>query len=98
MRAESDELMIEWVVGRVLEANDHPGARGPSYLLRLDLGSRGEREAQMQPGAYTKDELVGRLVIVTIEDEAIVATARSHTQGPILIQPEREVEPGTVVA
>jgi tRNA-binding EMAP/Myf-like protein len=90
--------VTDFIVGRVLEATDHPGSRAPSYLLRVDLGPRGEREAQMEPGAYAKDELIGRHLVVSIDDEAIVVCARSHTRGPILISPDREVEPGTVVA
>ncbi len=90
--------MVEWLVGRVLEVSDHPGARGPSYLVRVDLGGHGERDAQMAPGGYGKEELVGQLVVVTLDDEAIVAAARSHDHGAVLIRPEREVEPGTVVA
>jgi tRNA-binding EMAP/Myf-like protein len=91
--------MDELVVGRVLEVSDHPGARGPSFLVRVDLGGRGEREAQMEPGAYAKDELVGALVVVSIEEaEPIVLAARSHDAGPVLLRPDREVAPGTLVA
>jgi hypothetical protein len=92
--------MTELLVGRVLEASDHPGARGPSLLLRIDLGGRGEREAQMEPGGYDKDALAGSLVVVSIDDEGgepIVLAARSHA-GPVLVRPERDVEPGTPVA
>ena len=90
---------MEFVVGRVVSAGDHPGARGPSYLLRVDLGPRGEREAQMEPGDYSKDELPGRLVLVSLDcGEAIVAAARSHAAGPVLVRPDRDVEPGTIVA
>jgi tRNA-binding EMAP/Myf-like protein len=88
----------ELIVGRVLDVRDHPGARGPSFLLRLDLGPRGEREAQMEPGSYKRDELVGALVVVSVADAAIVLAARSHTAGPVPIQPAQPVEPGTVVA
>lgn len=89
--------MTDLVVGRVLEAHDHAGARGPSFLLRLDLGARGQCEAQMEPGAYTHGGLVGTLVVVSIDEQAIVVAARSHSRGPILVRPESEVEPGTVV-
>ncbi len=89
--------MTELIVGRVLSVDDHPGARAPSYLLRVDLGGRGEREAQMEPGEYTKDELVGTLVVVSLDDEAIVLAARSHG-GPKLVRPDGDVEPGTLVA
>lgn len=56
--------MGELIVGRVLSVDDHPGARAPSFLLRVDLGGRGEREAQMEPGGYAKDELVGSRPVV----------------------------------
>ena len=89
--------MAELIVGRVLSVDDHPGARAPSFLLRVDLGGRGEREAQMEPGDYARDELVGRLVVVTLDDEAIVVAARSH-DGLRLVVPDADVAPGTVVA
>jgi len=89
--------MTELIVGRVLSADDHPGSRAPSYLLRVDLGGRGEREAQMEPGDYAKDELVGSLVVLSIDDEPIVLAARSHG-GPRLVRPDSDVEPGTIVA
>jgi tRNA-binding EMAP/Myf-like protein len=89
--------VTDLIVGRVLGVDDHPGARAPSYLVRVDLGGRGEREAQMEPGDYTKDELVGSLVILSIDDEPIVLAARSHS-GPKLVRPDGDVEPGTVVA
>ena len=88
---------MDLIVGRVLEANDHPGARAPSYLLRLDLGSR-EIEAQMEPGGHTKADLLGTLLVVSLGDEAIVLCARSHAHGPVLLRPESDVEPGTIVA
>ena len=89
--------MAELIVGRVLEVGDHPGSRAPSFLLRVDLGGRGEREAQMEPGEYDRDELVGTLVVLSIDDQAIVLAAHSH-DGLRLVRPDGEVEPGTVVA
>jgi len=89
--------MTELIVGRVMSADDHPGSRAPSYLLRVDLGGRGEREAQMEPGDYAKDELVGLLVVLSIDDETIVLAARTHG-GPRLVRPDGDVEPGTIVA
>ena len=86
--------MAELIVGRVLSVGDHPGARGPSFLVRVDLGGRGEQEVQMEPGEYAKDELEGTLVIVA---DGIVLQARSHG-GPRLVRPDGDVEPGTPVA
>ncbi len=65
---------------------------------REDLGGRGTREAQMEPGDYDKNALEGALVVVSIEDdEAILLAARSH-RGPKLRRPDGDVEPGTLVA
>lgn len=91
-------MTADLLVGRVLDVLDHPGARAPSFLLRVDLGARGEREAQMEPGSYNRAELLGKLVVVSLADAAIVVAARSHANGPVLVQPAQEVEPGTVVA
>jgi tRNA-binding EMAP/Myf-like protein len=87
----------ELIVGRVLSVDGHPGARGPSFLLRVDLGGRGERDAQMEPGGYAKDELVGRLVVVSLDDEAIVVAARAHDDVRLVV-PDADVAPGTPVA
>jgi tRNA-binding EMAP/Myf-like protein len=90
--------MAELIVGRIVSASDHPGSRAPSYLLRVDLGGRGERAAQMEPGGYAKDGLEGMLVVVSIDgDEAIVLAARSHAHGAVLLRPDANVEPGTLV-
>jgi hypothetical protein len=89
---------MDLIVGRVIEANDHPGARAPSYLLRLDVGPRGVIDAQMEPGDHDKDDLLGALLVLSVEDEAIVLCARSHGRGPVPVRPEEDVEPGTIVA
>jgi hypothetical protein len=53
----------------------------------------------MEPGGYTKDGLEGTLVVVSVDgDEAIVLAARSHAHGTVLLRPDADVEPGTLVA
>ena len=96
-RCVSFRRVAELIVGRVVSVGDHPGSRAPSYLLQVDLGGRGLRQAQMEPGDYAKDELVGSLVILSLDDEPIVLAARSHA-GPRLVRPDGAVEPGTLVA
>jgi hypothetical protein len=89
---------VELVVGRVISVSDHPGARGPSFLLEVDLGGRGIRPTQMEPGGYSKDEIEGTLVVVSLDgDQAIALAARSH-DGPRLVRPDGAAEPGTPVA
>jgi tRNA-binding EMAP/Myf-like protein len=87
------------LIGRVVAADDHPGARAPSYLLRVDIGTRGEVEASVERGSYERDELVGTQVVVALDgDDATVVGAHSHAAGRVLLRPERDVEPGTVVS
>ena len=91
--------MSDLVVGRIVAVDDHPGARAPSYLLRVDLGTRGERETSIERGSYEPGDLVGVQVVVALDgDDALVVAARSHAAGVVLLRPDREVEDGTVVA
>jgi hypothetical protein len=91
----------ELVVGRIESAQDLIGGRGPSYQLRVDLGPRGILDCPIYVGASYGDRgaLVGRQVLCALEDgEARVLFAQSHGHGPVLIQPEYEVENGTIIA
>jgi tRNA-binding protein len=94
----SDDLQrLGLQVGRVLEAAPHPGARAPSYLLTIDLGSE-RREATIALSGLEPDELVGRQVVcVTAEDELLVLAAQSHAGGPVLLRPDGDVEDGSAV-
>ena len=88
----------ELLVGRVVSAEEHAGARAPSYLLRVDLGPRGEVETSVERGSYEREDLEGAQVVVVLgDDEALVLAARSHAAGLVLLRPDREVEDGTVV-
>ena len=96
--AAQDLQRLGLTVGRVVDAREHPGARGPSYVLTLDLGSE-RREATIALPSLSADELVGRQVVcVTAEDELIVLAAQSHSRGPVLLRPDDEVEDGSAVA
>jgi tRNA-binding protein len=51
-------------VGRVVSAEEFPGARTPAYKLRIDFGPLGEKRSSAQITArYTPEKLIGRLVI-----------------------------------
>jgi len=91
----ADELLV----GTVLRAEQHPGARAPSLLLTVDLGPRGEREAVLSTGTQDADALVGSQVVCRLADDAAtVVGAQSHARGVVVVRPDGEVEPGTVVA
>lgn len=96
---EQDLQRLDLVVGRVLSAEDHPGARAPSYLLTIDLGGHGTREASIPAGQYDRADLIGRPVICAVQgDAALVLGAHSHEHGVVLLRPDRDVEIGSTVA
>jgi tRNA-binding protein len=95
------DTTAELVIGRITAADDLVGGRGPSYRLTLDLGPRGIRQASIYVSAsyVDREALVGRQVVCALDaSDAVVLFAQSHARGVILIQPDREVEDGTLVA
>jgi len=89
-----DELLVGTIVG----VDEHPGARAPSLLLTVDLGRYGTHEVVLSTGGYEKAALEGRQVLCRREaDGAAVVVAHSHDAGLVILQPDPEVEPGTIV-
>jgi tRNA-binding EMAP/Myf-like protein len=91
----SDEL----VVGTIVAVAEHPGARAPSLLVTVDLGPHGTEDAVLPTGSYDSAELQGRQIVCRRDsDGAIVVGAHSHAKGFVLLRPDEEVEPGTVLS
>ena len=58
---------VHLCVGTVLAAEDLPNARKPAYVLTIDLGPHGIKRSSAQITVhYTKEELIGRQVVVVI--------------------------------
>ncbi len=55
-------------VGTILEVNDFPEARNPSYQLLVDFGSEiGQRKTSAQiTTIYSKKELIGKQVVAVV--------------------------------
>lgn len=88
----------EVVVGTVLQVEEHPGARAPSLLLTVDLGTYGTQEVVLSTGSYDRGELEGTQIVCRRDpDGALVVGAHSHGKGLVLLRPEEDVEPGTLV-
>ena len=86
-------------VGRVVAAQEHAGARAPSYLLTIDLGPSGERQGSVLRSGYGVGDLVGRQVVCLVDgDDVIVLGAHSHARGIVLLRPDDDVEEGSIVA
>ena len=89
----------ELVVGTIVAVQEHPGARAPSLLLTVDLGPHGTAEVVLSTGRYEGETLAGTQIVCRREaDGAVVVGAHSHGAGLVLLRPERDVEPGTLVS
>ncbi|MCP9486725.1 MAG: hypothetical protein MSC30_12755 [Gaiellaceae bacterium MAG52_C11] len=90
---------LDLVVARVTAVAAHPGARGPSVQLTLDLGGRGSRETALPVALEEAGELVDTQVVCAVGGEdAVVLAVHPHDVGLVLLRPDREVENGSPVA
>jgi tRNA-binding protein len=90
---------LDLVVARVSAVAAHPGARGPSALLTLDLGGRGTRESPLPIALEEAEVLVGRQVVCALGGgDAVVLAVHPHDSPLVLLRPDREVEDGSPVA
>lgn len=91
--------MTDLVVGRIVRAEPHPGARAPSYLVTVDLGGEGSRETTLPASDHSAEELQGRQVVCLLDgDDAVVLAAHAHEHGLVLLCLDREVPEGTPIA
>ena len=62
-----DFEQVEMRVGEIVEVQDFPRARNPSYKVRVNFGTEiGERWSSAQITRYSKEELIGKQVIAVI--------------------------------
>lgn len=95
-------------VGRVTSVERNEKARVPAYVLEIDFGPLGLRTSSAQLTAhYAADELVGRLIIAIVDlepkrvagvrSEVLVLGVPDANGDVVLLEPERDVEPGVAV-
>ena len=63
----ADFERVDIRVGEIVEVQDFPKARNPSYKIRVNFGAEiGERWSSAQLTNYSKDELIGQQVIAVV--------------------------------
>ncbi len=104
----NDFEKVELRVGTVIEVNDFPEARKPSYKLKIDFGELGIKHSSAQvTKLYKKDDLVGKQVIAVTNflpkqianfmSECLVLGVVLENKEVILLQPERAVQNGSKI-
>jgi tRNA-binding protein len=109
MTATWDEFeRLQLRVGVITDVDDFPKARNPAYKLTIDFGPEiGTKRSSAQATHYAKDDLLGRQVVCVLGfevkriagllSEVLVLGAYSDEHGVVLLQPDRDVEPGSAI-
>ena len=94
----------ELIVAQIKEVNDHPDA-DRLYLLKLDTGTGEKQVVAGIKKSYTKEQLVGRRVILVNNlDPAVIrgqesqgmVLAATDSEGISILAPDRAVALGTI--
>ena len=106
MATFEDFQKLDIRVGKIIEVEDFPEARKPSFKLKIDLGSEiGIKKSCAQlPQNYQKEQLLGKQVLCVVNfpprqigpavSEVLTLGLPDENHECILIIPEREVPLG----
>ena len=104
-----DFLKVDIRVGKIIEAEDFPEARKPSYKLTLDFGPLGIKRSSAQiTKRYKKEQLVGRQIVAVVNfpskqiasvvSEVLVLGAVTKQGDVILLKPDEDAALGDRIA
>ncbi|HEX4372819.1 MAG TPA: tRNA-binding protein [Puia sp.] len=99
---------IDIRAGTIIEVNDFPKAKKPSYQLTIDFGELGIKKSSAQiTDLYKKEELTGRQVIAVINfapkqianffSECLVLGVYTDKKEVVLLQPQQQVINGSKI-
>ena len=100
-----DLKKMELIVAEVLEAKDHPNA-DKLYVLRIKTGEEEKQIVAGIRGSYTKEQLIGRRIVVVNNLEPVVIRGEESNgmllavrdeKGVALLGPDRSVPAGSLV-
>ncbi len=97
---------VDMRVGRIVSVDEFPEARQPAWKLRIDFGPEiGVKRSSAQITHYSREELMGRLVIGCVNltprviarftSEVLVMGAIDPDQGVILLRPDKDAALGS---
>ncbi|PSL49573.1 tRNA-binding protein [Chitinophaga niastensis] len=105
-----DFKKVEIRAGTIVEVNDFPKARNPSYQLQVDFGPElGIKKSSAQiTQLYSKEELIGKQVVAVVNfpvkqianfmSECLVLGVVGENKEVVLLQPDKTVNNGQRIA
>lgn len=100
-----DFRKLELKIAKIIEAQEHPNA-DKLLVLTLDVGDRTKQVVAGIKSSYTKEELIGKYVVLVDNLEPVVLRgiesqgmilAGSDDSGIAIVSPERDLKPGSIV-
>lgn len=103
-----DFAKVDLRVGTIIEVDDFPKARNPSFKITIDFGNLGIKKSSAQiTSLYRKQELIGKQVVAVVNfpkkqianfiSECLIVGALDN-RDVILLNPERLVNNGSTVS
>jgi len=101
----NDFEKVELRAGTIIEVEDFPEARKPTYKLKIDFGELGVKRSSAQiKNLYTKEQLMGKQIlavvnfppkqIATFMSEVLTTGFYLPSGEVVLLHPERRVPNG----
>jgi methionyl-tRNA synthetase len=101
-----DFKKVELKVAKVLEAEEVPGAE-KLLKLKIDLGSETRQLVAGIKKEYSPGELVSALIVVAatleprtvmgVESQGMLLAASGEDGSPVILRPDKDVKPGSIV-
>ncbi len=105
MATFDDFKKLEFRVAKIKDVQDHPNA-DRLYVITVDLGDRTKQVVAGIKGSNTKEDLLGKQVVIVdnldaavlrgVESQGMILAASDDT-GVFIVSPAREMKPGSVV-
>ena len=101
----NDFEKIDIRTGTIIEVNEFPKARKPSYQITIDFGELGIKKSSAQiTHHYTKEELLNKQIVAVVNfpvkqiatffSECLVLGVYDEDNNVVLLQPEKKVGNG----
>jgi len=99
---------IDIRAGTILEVNDFPKAKNPSFRITIDFGELGIKNSAAQlTSVYKKEDLVGKQIIAIVNfppkqianyfSECLVLGVYTRENKVVLLEPDRKVDNGNKI-